>query len=53
MKIKFLVGDNVMEANDFKNGMRVRDFKKWLSKKVEAGRAQTSNLDNENTDSED
>ena len=34
VKIKTLVGKNVMTANDFKASMTVKEFKAWVSKKI-------------------
>lgn len=34
-KLKTIVGEEVMSANDFRNGMRVKDFKEWLTSKIE------------------
>lgn len=33
-KLKSLVGEEVMQANGFKNAMKVRDFKDWLIQKT-------------------
>lgn len=34
MKLKNLITEDAMEANDFPNNMKVRDFKKWVQNKV-------------------
>jgi len=34
-KLKGIVGDRVMEANDFRSSMKVKDFKAWVSRKVQ------------------
>ena len=35
LKIKTLVGDSVMEANDFSSTMSVRSFKTWVKNKID------------------
>lgn len=46
-KMKLLISGEAMAANDFKNSMRVKDFKSWVSRKVSSASRDVAALDNE------
>lgn len=48
-KMKMLVSNETMVANDFKNNMRVRDFKQWLTRKVGEKVVEVTKLDKQNS----
>lgn len=45
VKMKALISQSAMNANDFPNNMKVRDFKDWLSTKVNTASETASALD--------
>ncbi len=48
MKLKMLISAEAMAANDFKNSMKVRDFKTWVAKKVDSVSGEVAALDKQN-----
>jgi hypothetical protein len=37
MKLKLLISNEAMQSNDFKNSMKVKDFKNWLKDRLSSG----------------
>lgn len=47
-KMKSIVSNDVMSSNGFANGMKVRDFKKWIASKINIANGQVASLDKVN-----
>lgn len=47
VKLKALVSDDVMSANNFSGGMKVKQFKAWLTEKVSKASEKVASLDKE------